>query len=68
LLYPYSWVPTPDVDNNGVVNILDMLAVAVAFGGQPGDSNWDAIADLDQNVIINVLDILVVAIHFGETR
>jgi len=55
-----------DVDGNGIVNILDILAIAVAFGTSPGDPKWNPQADVDDNDIINILDILLVAVHFGE--
>jgi len=55
-----------DVDFNGIVNILDILVQAVAFGTEPGDQKWDARADVDGNGIINILDILKVAVNFGN--
>jgi len=59
--------PAWDVDGNGIVNILDILAIAVAFGTHPGDPKWDPRADVDPNGLINILDILQVAVHFGES-
>jgi len=56
-----------DVNNDGIVNIQDVLIAAVAFGSQPGDPNWNPDADLDGNGIINILDILIIAVHFGDT-
>ncbi len=55
-----------DINYDGVVNILDILIIAVAFGTEPGDPKWDPRADLDKNNIINILDVLKVAVHFGE--
>jgi len=55
-----------DVDYNGIVNILDILVIAVAFGTEPGDSKWDPQADVDGNEIINILDILRAAVNFGK--
>jgi len=51
----------------GIVNILDILKVAVHFGTGIGEPNYNSNADVDCNNIINILDILVIAIHFGET-
>jgi len=55
-----------DIDANEIVNILDILQIAVAFGTSPGDPKWNPQADVDPNGIINILDVLQVAVHFGE--
>jgi len=55
-----------DVDDNRVVNILDILVIAVAFGATPANPKWDPRADIAEPWnLINILDILLVAIHFG---
>jgi len=55
-----------DVDDNRVVNILDILVIAVAFEATPANPKWDPRADIAEPWnLINILDILLVAIHFG---
>jgi len=55
-----------DVDDNRLVNILDILVIAVAFGATPANPKWDPRADIAEPWnLINILDILLVAIHFG---
>jgi len=56
-----------DVNRDGIVNILDGVIIAVAFGSRPGDPKWNPIADIITDNIINIQDILLWAIHFGET-
>ncbi|MFB0500943.1 MAG: dockerin type I domain-containing protein, partial [Candidatus Bathyarchaeia archaeon] len=56
-----------DMNDDGVVNILDILYVAVHFGEETSDPGYDPNADVDGNGVINILDILVIAVHFGET-
>jgi len=51
----------------GVVNILDILYVAVHFGAQRGEPRYDPVADIDNNTIISILDILIISVNFGET-
>jgi len=67
LIYPYGYVPSPDVNPDGIVNILDIVRCAVLFGSKPGDPDWNLYVDTNQDGIINILDILMIAVHFGET-
>lgn len=55
-----------DLNNDGVVNIFDIVIIAVAYGSHTGDPNWDPVADIDQNGVINVFDVVVVALNFGK--
>ena len=63
---PIEYGANSDVNRDGRVNILDIFAVARAFGSKPGDPNWDVAADLDNNGVVNILDIFVVARDFGR--
>ena len=55
-----SGVPE-DINNDGTVNILDLVAVAAAFG-QTGENDADANGD----GTVNILDLVAVAAAFGE--
>ncbi len=50
--------PTGDVNSDGVVNILDLVAVANGFGKNAPDVNGDG--------VVNVLDLVQVANQFGQ--
>lgn len=50
-----------DLNEDGVVNILDIVIFARAYGTLPGQERWNQRADLDGNKIINILDGVVVA-------
>ena len=56
-----------DQNEDGKINILDIFAVAMAFGSKPGDPNWNIEADPDNNGEINILDIFAAAWNFGKT-
>lgn len=59
-----------DVNYDGIVNIIDIAAVAKAFDsgyGPPIDPRWNFRADIDNNRVVNILDIGVVARDFGRT-
>ena len=57
LASPSSQVPS-DVNNDGVVNILDLTFVASRFGQSSPDLNGDG--------IVNILDMTIVAQHLRE--
>ena len=48
--------PTVDVNGDGVVNILDLVMVANAFG--------EAAPDLNGDGVVNILDLVIVANNF----
>ena len=55
--------PTPwDVNDDGVVNIQDLVFVASQFG----ESGEDLKADLNGDGTVNIQDLVIVASHFGE--
>jgi hypothetical protein len=61
-------MPEWDIDGNGIVDIVDIVIVALAFGSQTGDDKWDRRADIAAAFgLIDIVDIVKVAIHFGET-
>jgi hypothetical protein len=57
-----------DLNNDGVVDIFDLAAVAVSFGSEEGQPTWNPIADLNNDGIVDIFDLVLIAIHFGETR
>ena len=54
---PVSQIPW-DINEDGVVNILDLTFVASHFGENSPDLNGDG--------IVNILDLTLVAQHIGE--
>jgi hypothetical protein len=58
---------TADLNRDCTVNILDVFAVAMAFGSKPGDANWNAVADLNKDNVVNILDVFAVANDYGKT-
>ena len=59
--------PAWDVNQDGVVNILDCVITARAFGTTSGMPNWNPAADINADGVVNILDMIVIAGHFGET-
>ncbi|MFQ5999392.1 MAG: CARDB domain-containing protein, partial [Candidatus Bathyarchaeia archaeon] len=51
----------------GLVDIVDVVTAAIAYGTQRGDPNYNPNADINGDGIIDIVDIVITAIHFGET-
>ncbi len=56
-----------DANRDGVVDLLDIVIVAVAYDSKPGSPNWNTDADLDKNGIVDIFDITTVGIGLGKT-
>lgn len=56
---------SPDLNNDGIVNIIDITTVAAAFKTKPGDARWNPIADVNQDGKIDIVDINIVAVAFN---
>ncbi len=58
---------SPSPNGDGVVNILDMATVGLAFGSIPGGARWNAAADTDNSGKVDILDVAFCAIYFGKS-
>lgn len=67
LIFPYGYVPSPDLNNDKIVDIFDLVILAEAFGTTPGNLNWNPKADLYQDEIIDIFDMVIIGINFGKT-
>jgi len=56
-----------DINNDGTVNIVDIVAVGLAFDSTPQSPNWNKRCDLNYDSAVNIIDIVRVALHFDET-
>ncbi len=58
--------PPWDTNQDGKVDILDMIIVTNALGSTPQSLRWDPRADVNSNGIVNVLDSIAVADHLED--
>jgi hypothetical protein len=57
-----------DIDQDGLVSILDVLRLARAYGSRQGDPNFDAACDLNGDGQVDMGDVLILANNFGKTN
>ena len=51
---------------DGLVDIDDVIFVAIRFGSVPGWPNWDPLADLTDDDLVDIDDVMIPALRFGE--
>ena len=56
-----------DLNCDGVVDEIDVITAAKAFGSTPLDSNWKQAADLNDDDVVDIFDIVSFANEFGKT-
>jgi hypothetical protein len=55
-----------DINADGMVNIIDVAAVAVAWNCSPEDLRWNPKCDLNDDRVVNILDVATVLKDFGK--
>jgi PKD repeat protein len=56
-----------DINGDGIVDISDILDVALHYGTTPESPRWDPRCDVNNDGIVDISDILDEALHYGET-
>ena len=54
-----------DVNDDGIVDILDMIIIAQCWMARQGSDAYESKADINKDGIINILDLIIVGQHFG---
>lgn len=55
-----------DINRDGIVNMIDIVAAAAAFSSRLGDARWNQTADLDNNDRVDMRDIARIAKNVGK--
>jgi hypothetical protein len=55
-----------DLNDDGVIDVLDLDIVVLAFGSKPGAQNWNPRADVNGDGVVDIRDYLLVREHFGS--
>jgi hypothetical protein len=56
-----SSASTGDLNEDGVVDLLDALLLAQHFGSKQGDPNWDSFCDLNGDGVVDIFDVIALA-------
>ena len=56
-----------DVNNDGIVDIYDLVMVGKAYGSETGDSLWDPECDINSDGIIDIFDLAIIGKDYGKT-
>jgi len=56
---------SPDVNGDGFVDFLDIVAACNAFGSYPGHPRWNPVADLNLDSLVDIFDLILIAISYG---
>ncbi len=56
-------IPAWDVNQDGITDIQDLMAIARAFGSD----DFADILDVNRDGAVDILDLVIVATHYGET-
>lgn len=55
----------PDVNNDGIVDMKDIVIAVIAFNSFPSTSRWNVYADVDGNERVDMKDIVLIVPNFG---
>jgi len=55
-----------DLNNDGFVDITDVLIPAIVFGSTPDQSDWNPVADVNGDYIVDTTDLDYVIADFGN--
>lgn len=62
---------SPDINDDGMVDIDDIMIANLAFGSYPGHPRWDSRADISgpegfPDHLVDIDDVIIIAISFGK--
>ena len=55
-----------DVNNDGMVTVLDIVTISISYGSNYLSSNWNFYADLNFDGTVDLFDLVAVSVRFGK--
>ncbi len=56
-----------DINNDGIVNVVDLTIVSLAYGTFEGEPGYNPDADLTQDGLVDMRDLVIVARNLGKS-
>ena len=56
-----------DANNDGVVDVLDIVTISLSYGSNSSSSNWNFYADLNFDGLVDIFDLVAVSIQFRKS-
>jgi hypothetical protein len=63
---PHPWL-VGNFNNDGIVDIFDVVYLAGSFGSYPEHPDWKLDTDLNYDNTIDIFDLVTIALNFGAT-
>ena len=60
-----KWCPG-DANGDGIVDLLDLVLLGVAYESYRGDPLWDSRVDFNRDLLVDVLDMVVIGANYGK--
>jgi len=57
-----------DLNNDGVVDIMDVVIVSGVYGKKLGEEGWNPQADVAPDDLINILDVVKITANYGDRK
>ena len=55
-----------DINHDAIVDIFDVVKIAVVFGCSSADPQWNPHCDVNEDGLIDIFDLVTVAVNFGK--
>lgn len=62
----YRYYVSPDVNDDGTVNMKEVALAVTAFNSFPGKPNWNPYCDLNSDGRVNIRDIMIIVLNFNK--
>jgi parallel beta-helix repeat protein len=66
LMNPWTPMGGPDINEDGKVDLQDLVILAQAYGSKPGEQKWNAKADIDHDNVVGLSDLTILARYYGQ--
>jgi hypothetical protein len=63
----FSYFLSSDVNNDGIVNMSDIVIIIQAFNSYPNTPRWNPLCDINQDNRVNMRDVVSAILEYGKS-